>query len=156
MVHSVKIEGMEEFIKGLERMADEAKFQPKDKLLEGAVRTSQTMRTLAPKRTGAFANTIDYKISGDVAEIGPDDGYYEGRPVGRAVELGRPPGQTPPPWIAIASRYGVGVASARRIAKAIGEQGTLPTLFAEKTFDALSSFYDKLGLDAANEVVNRY
>lgn len=154
-MHTVRVEGLEEFVKGLERMASEVGTQKADKLQEGALRTAQALKISAPKATGAFAGTIDYDIFGDVAEVGPSDSYYGGRPVGRAIEEGRSPG-TPPPWYAISARYGVGVASAKRIAKVIGDRGTPATKFVQNTYDSLQTYYDKLGLDAATAIVNKY
>lgn len=154
-MYTIKVEGLEEFVKGLERMASEASTQQEEKLREGAMRTAQALKISAPKATGSFAQTIDYDVIGDTAEIGPSDSYYGGRAVGRAIEEGRPPG-TPPPWYAITARYGVGVASAKRIAKAIGDKGTPATKFVQNTYDALETYYDNLGLKAATEIVNKY
>lgn len=157
MNYSIHIEGMDEVIKGLNRMISETAEQKSQRLTEGAERTVQTMREEAPRATGNFRSTINYNREGaDSVLIGPSDSAYGGRPVGITVSKGRAPGRTPPPWFAITARYGVDVASARRIAKKIGLEGTVGNPFVEKTFSLMQSVYDSLGLKAITNIANKF
>src|SRR5690606_600553 len=109
-------------------------------------------------RTGGLQTSISYDINrGDKsAEIGPDDSYYNGRGVGRAVELGRPAGGTPPPAVALMTRYGLSLGAAKKAAQKIGRDGTKGAHFVADTYDEIKDGVEAKGMQAVIRIANKF
>lgn len=154
---SVKIEGTEVIINGINKMAASVLVEEKTVLTMAASETASLMKGNIDSRSGSLANSIDYKLDGLTAYIGPNDGRFGGRPVGRAVELGRSPGGGFPNWFDIAARYGVSTPVAFAMAKSIQQKGTQPGLrFIAKTFSQIVGIFTKYGIEVIYNIVNRF
>lgn len=156
----IELNGVEEVAAGINRMATEIQPQILAMMESASTETAQLMKSNIPNRSGSLANSIDYslKIMGNTieSEIGPNDSAFGGRPVGRAVELGRTPGGGFPNWFDIAARYGVSTSVAFLIAKKIQREGTMGIKFVERTFSKIVNLFEKYGLEVVYRIANRF
>jgi hypothetical protein len=159
--YCIEIKGDREAALAMERMAQSVEPNRLWAMQEAAKETVAIMKDLVPVRTGSLASSIDYdlRLTGDdvTAEIGPNDAYW-GRPVGRAVELGRLPKTGHfPNWFDIAVRYGLSTAVAYKAAKTIFERGTLPGLrFVQKTLEIIKAPFLEIGIAAAEKIAGEW
>lgn len=157
---NVKVQGEKEVLRSFQNMIGSVRSEMSDALEKTARSTASLMRELAPKATGAFAKTIDYDIQpGLVAEVGPDNGGYNGRPVAQTIELGRSAGRQAPPWIALADRYNISIAQAKAAARTIAQKGTPATNFVEKTYGAISrpgGVAEQNSVEATIKIANKF
>ncbi len=158
----INITGDKELIDALNRMASSVAPAAATGMRGAAEEVSQAMREVVPTETGSLQRSIgyDFKIEGNeiTARVGPSDVELSGgwgRPVGRAIELGRPPGK-PPPWFAIQARYGIGVAEARNIARKIGREGTIGVHFVENTIGLTQVIMAEKGIQIVEEIVSNF
>ena len=154
------MKGIEEVANGLSRISTEIQPEILSMMERASQETAQLMKNNIPSQSGSLAESINYdlKVMGNTieSEIGPNDNAFGGRPVGRAVELGRSPGGGFPNWFDIAARYGVSLNVAFLMAKKIQEQGTTGVKFVERTFGRISSLFMQYGLEVVYRVANRF
>lgn len=157
---SVELKGVDDIIKGLSRMLNSVQPESLTMMERASSETADLMKSNIDSRSGSLASSIDYKVKslGNTieSEIGPDDGEFGGRPVGRAVELGRSPGGGFPNWFDIAARYGVSTNVAFLMAKKIQQQGTQGLRFVEKTYGQILGIFNKYGVEVIYKIANRY
>ncbi len=159
---TVTLQGGEELIAALNRVGASIIPVGTTEMQRAAEDIAQAMREVVPTETGSLQRSIGYnfKVEGNqiTARIGPDDAELSGghgQAVGRAIELGRPPGKAPP-WQAIESRYGVGPAEAKAIAYSIAKKGTQGLHFIESTFGLTEGIMSERGIQIVQEIVNNF
>jgi len=155
----VEIKGDKEVAMALSRMADMVGPTLAKEMMKSAQEAANVMKDNVPVKTGSLKRSISYDIKGRgdevSAEIGPSDSKW-GRPVGRAVELGRTPGGGFPNWLDIQARYGVSTAVAFRIAKSIWGKGSKGLHFVQKSLSNIESVFERRGIRATMEIVQQW
>lgn len=153
------IKGHKEFIAKMNAAANRTPDVLKIMMEYCARDVADTMKANIPKRSGSLSESVGYEIrySGRSTEgiVGPDDQHFNGRPVGRATEIGRNPGGGFPNYFEIASRYGVSLAVGYTIAKGIYEKGTRPGLqYASRTLAKAQKLLRQYGIQAQRRIFN--
>jgi len=160
MTLQIKIEGDREIITRMNNASRSIPDILKTMLEYSAIEVANIMKSKIPLRSGSLSGSVDYEMRGNgmgaEAIIGPDDSQFNGRPVGRATELGRNSGGGFPNYYEIASRYGVPLATGFAIAKSIHNKGTRPGLqYISKTLRQAQGVLLKYGIKAVQEITQK-
>lgn len=156
----IKIQGVDEIFNSLMNVASSIPGEMAALLETSANEAQDMMRSNVSSKTGSLSRSISYQIEGTGMEmratIGPNDGEFGGRPVGRSTELGRVPGGGFPNWYEIANRYGVSIGVGFLIAKKIHEQGSNGIYYGRKTMDTMEGLFMQRGIETLYAIASRY
>lgn len=157
---SVSIKGLPGLVAALKNMANTSTAEMMNSMEESAQEAQEIMRSNIPSRTGSLSSAVSYEVRNEgskvVAYVGPDDGNFGGRSVGRAVELGLGSGQAFPPASAIADRYGLSLGVGFLVARAIFQKGSGGVFYGEKTYDMVEGLFAQRGISTLLQIANKF
>lgn len=156
----IEIKGLPGLVNALRNMARTSTAEMMNSMEDSAMEASEIMRSNIPTRTGSLANAVSYDVRNEgskvTAYVGPDDGNFGGRSVGRAVELGLGSGQAFPPAQEIADRYGLSLGVGFLVARAIHEKGSGGVFYGQKTYDMVQGVFAQRGIATLYSIASKF